>query len=65
MSFKDQDETPAQKKEREYNENPKNFPAIRPVYCQACGCHYSNGCKEHSASVQVTLVTPVTVPAKK
>lgn len=64
MSFKDADETPAQRKEREYNENPKNFPAIRPTYCQECGCHYSNGCKEHNQSVQVALATPVP-PAKK
>lgn len=63
MSFKDADETPAQRKDREFNENPKNFPAIRPVYCQACGCHYSNGCKEHDASVQVAVATPL--PAKK
>lgn len=63
MSFKDVDETPAQRKAREYNENAANFPAIRPVYCKECGCSYSNGCKEHTASVQVSLVTPV--PVKK
>lgn len=63
MSFKDADETPAQRKAREYSENASNFPAIRPVYCQACGCHYSNGCKEHDQSVQVSLAT--LMPVKK
>ena len=59
MSFKDRDETPAEKKARERNEDPSNWDPIRPTYCQACCCHYSNGCKEHDKSVQVSLVTPV------
>jgi hypothetical protein len=56
MSFKDNDETPAQRKSREFNENPKNHEAIRVTYCHSCGCHYTGGCKEHSSSVQKTLV---------
>lgn len=59
MSFKDeQQETPDQRKKREYNENPKNFEAIRPAYCEACGCTYKNGCSTHPMDVQVPLVKP-------
>ena len=59
MSFKDRDETPEERKRRERNEDPKNFDPIRVTYCQACGCHYTGGCKEHSTTVQTSLVTPV------
>lgn len=59
MSFKDADETAEQRKRREFNENPNNHEAVRVTYCQTCGCHYTGGCKEHTASVQTSLVTPV------
>lgn len=60
MSFKDdKDETAEQRKRREFNENPKNHEAIRVTFCQTCSCHYTGGCKEHSSSVQTSLVTPV------
>lgn len=52
MSFKDRDETPEERKQREYNENPNNFPKMFITYCKKCGCHYTNGCNEHSESDQ-------------
>jgi len=55
VSFKDRDETPEEKKKREFSENPKNFPAITVRYCHQCGCHYTGGCKEHASALQSDL----------
>lgn len=38
------------------NEDPNNNYGIRPTYCKTCGCHYSNGCKEHPLTNQIKLV---------
>lgn len=37
-------------------EDPRNNDYVRPAYCKKCGCTYSNGCSEHSASDQQKLV---------
>lgn len=65
LSFKDADETPDQRKKREYSENPNNFDPIRPKYCQACGCTYRMGCTQHPSDVQVSLVKTTPAPATK
>lgn len=57
MSFKDNDETPAQRKARELNEDASKHAAITVTYCKPCGCHYTGGCKEHSLGDQVSLGT--------
>lgn len=38
-----------------WREDPKNSIACSPAYCKKCGCHYSNGCPEHSEGEQVSL----------
>jgi len=35
-----------------HNPNLTELPPVQMTFCEACGCHYTNGCPQHDTSVQ-------------